>query len=158
VWLEGLSNEKRDKVRELSRRLFDLGEDPREVLGLTDEGIEGLYATAHNFFQGGNHEMAAHFFRILALISPRDPRFYLGIGASLHEMKQYENACFFYKIASGLDPTNPLIDFYQYDCRIRLNQKGQAIDCLKSVIRKGSNTPSYQTIVDRAILTLAQLQ
>lgn len=156
--MEGLPDEKRDRIRDLSRRLFDLGQDPKEVLGLTEEGIEGLYATAHQFFQAGNYDMAIHFFRMGALLLPSDSRFYVGIGASFHEMKQYENACFYYEIASTLDKENPLIDFYQSDCRLRLNQKDKAVECLSLVIRKGAKKPLYQTVVDRAILTLAKLR
>ncbi len=130
-----------------------------DVLGLSDEQFEALYSVAFNTYNAGKYEDAAGFFGILMSIQPFDVRLYMGFAASLHMLKNYENAALFYQWACGIDREDPTPMFHSAECYMAM----QDIPATKSALtytlkRIEASQKDYSSIRNKAEVMLANLQ
>ncbi len=129
-----------------------------DVLGLTDEQFEALYAVGYNTYAAGKYEDAASFFGILMTIQPFDVRIYTGFAASLQMLKNYENAAIFYQWACGLDQQDPTPMFHSAECYMAMKDIPAAKSALTYTIKRiEESTTDYTAIRNKAEVMLANL-
>lgn len=153
-----LNKEQRDKLEKAFVEVFEHGVLPKDAMGLSDQTIEAIYAHAYRLYQSAKYKNAGYIFHILQSLNPRDPRFYLGMGACLHRLGNYETASFMYQVAGDVDVENPMPYYYCSDCRIKMGHFKRAVFLLKEVVKRTLNKPEFEAIRDRSLMTISSLE
>lgn len=153
-----LTEEQRAKLHNIGVKIFEGGMIPKDAMQLSDETVEAMYAHGYRLYQGAKYGDAGHIFRMLAVLDPTQSKYYLGMGACLHRLKQYEPATFMYELAAALDKTDPMPLYYASDCRTNMGHEQIAMDHLKNVIERSKGREEYALIADRAKMTLDSLK
>lgn len=92
----------------------------------TPETANQLYAMAFRFYESGKYREAVHFFRVLTSMNTDERKFWIGLGASLQMLRDYENALPAYGIAALLDENDPQVHLYAAECFIALQRIEEA--------------------------------
>jgi type III secretion system low calcium response chaperone LcrH/SycD len=142
------------KLQKALREAIENGTSPQEALGITKGAVEMIYAHAYRLYQGAKYKDAGYIFHFLQSLNPKDYRFYLGMGACLHRLENYQTAAFMYDIAGALDKENPMPYYYSSDCRIKMGHFNAAIGLLQLVTERCKDNPQYSAILDRALMTI----
>lgn len=106
----------------------------KDLKGITDKEMEGIYATAYNFYSHGKFDRAEDIFSALCQMDHYKSKYWLGLGASRQMQKKYEKAIDAYGLATLMDINNPLPAFYTAHCLLKLNNKENAIKAFEAVI------------------------
>ena len=124
------------------------GQTMADLVGITPEKSESLYALAYNLYQADNYQDAAAIFALLCLLDNLQERYYLGHAACKLGLKDYEQAQRLYEMAfaisGGQDP-EPL--YHAAVCMLKLKRRDDAILTLRSIpdlvaATRASDTPS----------------
>jgi type III secretion system low calcium response chaperone LcrH/SycD len=121
--------------RDLWLTYLSKGGTIRELRGLDHDQMEAMYQLGYSHFSIGHYPEALKVFRYLALLDHHDPRFYLGIGLSLHHLKQDAAAIPALTYAERLDPMDPRPAICMTECFIRLKNRKLATKCLASAAK-----------------------
>ncbi len=111
----------------------------RDILGLDDKQMNGLYAMGYNFYQAGKYDDALKIFRALCLFDQLEPKHWIGMGATLQMLKMYEEAANAYGFAAIMDCHD-----------IALNDKEKAEAALNSVVVLCEPTAANKPFIDKA--------
>jgi type III secretion system low calcium response chaperone LcrH/SycD len=122
----------------------------RDILGLDDKQMNGLYAMGYNFYQAGKYDDALKIFRALCLFDQLEPKHWIGMGATLQMLKMYEEAANAYGFAAIMDCHDPRPSFHAAECYIALNDKEKAEAALNSVVVLCEPTPANKPFIDKA--------
>lgn len=153
-----VESKKNKNITFLIQELLKSGCMPKDVFNFSDQQIEGIYAQAYNFYQTGRYNDALQIFRLLVVLNPGEMKYALGIAASLHMMKEYQEAVEAYTLCSVLDPLNPVPHYHMSDCFVGMRDRHSAKIALETAIRKAGDKPEYQILKDRASLTIKNLK
>lgn len=134
------------------------GFTPKDMIGMTDEMVEGIYGQAYRLYNNGKYQDAIQLFRLLVMADSTDPKFIMGLAACFHMMKEYKNAGQIYSLCGMVDPGNPIPHYHASDCFIKLGDLPSAIVELKLTIDYSEGKPEYQTIHDRAKMNLKAVE
>lgn len=134
------------------------GHMPKDILNLSDRQVEGLYAQAYNFYQTGRYKDSLQIFRLLIMLNPSEAKYVLGLGACMHMMKEYKDAIDSYTLCSVLDSETPIGYYHMSDCFLALKDSYSAIVALDMAIKRAGGKPEFQTLKDRAMMTMQNLQ
>lgn len=129
---------------------------PLQALGLSPNLLERYYSKALLLYNSGKYREAIKLFRVMTILSPYEYKFPFGLAAALHRNGEYVTAVAAYQFSSQADPLNPLPYYHSADCLLHLGYKQAAKEALRVVI--SSEDCSYETIKDRARLTLKKLE
>ena len=130
----------------------------KEILGLSDDMVEGIYGQAYQLYQTGKYKDAAQLFQLLIMVNSTEPKFHLSLAACLHMMKDYASAADAYAICSALDSDNPLPHYHASDCYLQLNDPYSALAALELTMERAGSKPQFQIIKDRSKLTAETLK
>ncbi len=139
-------------------RVSKEGKAPKDVLGLTDAMIEGIYGQAYRLYNTGKYQDASRIFRLLLMINASEPKYAMGFAACFHMAKEYKAAVDAYMLAANLDPGNPIPFFHASDCYIQLKDPVSATVALQMVVKRSGDKPEYKTIKDRAVMSIEGLK
>lgn len=103
----------------------------RETDALSGTAAEQFYAFGFSQYQAGNWTKAMEVFQILCARRPLNARFWFGLGASLQEKKDYENALRAWAMTALLDPNSPYPHFHAAECSLSLKSLPNASFALK---------------------------
>ena len=145
-------------VGQLSNKMMVQGLTPKDAMGFSSGYMENVYAQAYRLYNTGKYAEATHLFRILIMLNAMEPKYILGLGASLHMLKEYYDAIQTYTMCAVLDPTNPIPHYHSSDCFIQMKDYLSAMLCLELVIDKASNKAEYAKMKERAQLSLDSLK
>lgn len=127
---------------------------PKDVMGLSEAMVEGIYGQAYRLYNTGKYKDASQLFRLLIMLNSAEPKYSMGLAACFHMMKDYKNAVSTYSICSVIDPASPIPHYHASDCYIHLNDPASAKIALENAIKNAGDKPEYQTLKDRALLSL----
>ena len=130
----------------------------KDVLGLNEQMIEGIYGQAFRLYNTGKYKEASQLFRLLIVLNSSDPKYVMGLAACLHMMKEYMAAAELYTLCSFLDPRSPIPGYHASDCYIALGDRSSAIAVLEMAVARSNQRSEYSQLKDRALLTIASLQ
>jgi type III secretion system low calcium response chaperone LcrH/SycD len=140
------------------KRIARKGHSAKEVLGLTDAMLEGIYGQAYRLYNTGKFQEANQLFRLLIMIQPTEPKFTMGLAACFHMEKQYKVAVDMYTIVTVIDPHNPIPYYHASDCYMQMGDPASAIIMLEMAVKRAGERPEFKTLKDRATLTLDGLK
>lgn len=140
------------------KQLLEHGIKPKDVMGLNDALVEGIYGQAYRLYNTGKYKDAIQLFRLLMMLNATEPRYTMGLAACYHMLKEYDNAVGAYALCSTIDPGNPIPYYHVSDCYIKLNDKHSALLSLEFALRRVGEKPEYATIKDRIIRSIETLK
>lgn len=147
-----------DKFKGITESMVKKGSVPKDLLGINDSMVEGIYGQAYRLYNTGKYRDAIQLFRLLIMLNATEPKYTMGLAASFHMLKEYLNAAETYTMCGMLDPENPIPHFHASDCYIQLNNAMGAIVALEMAVKRAGDKPHYATLKDRALMTIASLK
>lgn len=130
----------------------------REAMGLTDAMVEGIYGQAYRLYNTGKYKEAVQLFKLLVMLDVKQPKYMLGLAASYHMLKEFKNALEVYTLCGIVDPESPIPHYHSSDCYIQMKDNISAIVVLEIAVARANDKPVYQTLKDRALLTIENLK
>ena len=139
-----------DDIRKIVAAL-ESGRTPAEVAGVPRERLEALYALGHHLYSVGEFKDAETTFKSLCLYDYRDPRFWMGLGATLQAQERFAMAAEVYGLAglaSNLGDPSPF--YYAALCHLKLGDLEAAEEILGSVQAMGKGAPKDEALMAKA--------
>jgi len=149
---------KAQELQNIAKNAVKKGLSPKEVLGLNDSMVEGIYGQAYRLYNTGRYKDASQIFRMLIMINAAEPKYTMGLAACLHMMKDYPQAVKLYTVCGLLDPNNPIPYYHASDCYLQMNDQTSALISLEMAVKRAGEKPEYQTLKDRALMTIESLK
>lgn len=154
----GLKQSHGKDVEKLSREAMSQQILPKNMLGMSDAMVEGLYSQAFRLYNTGKYKDASQLFRLLIMLDSTEPKFVMGLAACLHMMHEYQNAINTYALCGIIDPESPVPHYHASDCYIQMKDYISAIISLEMAVKRAGAKPEYQSIKDRALITIKSLR
>lgn len=110
----------------------------KEVQGLGDEHMDGLYAFAFKFYEQGRLDDAEKFFHFLCIYDFYNSHYWMGL-AAVHQLKHnHQKAIDLYAIAfaQGRSDYRPM--FYTGQCQLALGKVAKARLCFEYVLEQAT--------------------
>lgn len=147
-----------EKIEKMVRAVILEGTSPKDAMKIDQKALDMLYDLAYQHYDGGNYKNALLLFVFLSGIDPKNVKYRMGIAASLHMNKQFQEAIDAYLICASLDPKNPLPFYHMSDCFVQLKDLFRAYYFLKtSIVQAKSNPTRYATLIQRGELACKSL-
>jgi type III secretion system low calcium response chaperone LcrH/SycD len=125
------------EVADLSGDLMELlalGGTMKAVFDFDDKDMEVIYFSAHGYYENGKYEKAAPLFQFLCVYDHLNPKWFMGLGATLQMMRNYEEAVKSYGYATILDMENPAPQYNAGYCLALTGKKDAARLALEAVV------------------------
>lgn len=132
-----LDRSKIEKVIEAFQRGVTFG----QVLGVSKDELENLYALGRTLYAAKNFKDSKVVFQMLTIYNPNDERFWLGLAGSRQGLEDYEGAIDAYQLAAirnGMKDPTPLL--YAVRCMLKLNRKEDAVGGLEGIVLIGDES------------------
>jgi type III secretion system low calcium response chaperone LcrH/SycD len=126
----------------------------KDLRGVTDEVLEGVYAYAHRFYVSGQLDEAETFFRFLYLYDVYNGEYALGLGAVYHMKREYQKAIDMYALAFALTRNDYRPMFHVGQCQLALKKLSIARTCFETVAGKAGD----EKLVARAAVYLEAIR
>ncbi|MCE5319040.1 MAG: SycD/LcrH family type III secretion system chaperone [Parachlamydia sp.] len=153
-----VGREKAQELQNVAAKVVQQGMMPKDMMGLSDAMVEGIYGQAFRLYNTGKYRDASQLFRLLIMLNSTEPKYAMGLAACFHMLKEYKNAVSTYAICGVIDPENPVPHYHASDCYIHLGDTASALIALDMAIKRAGEKPEYQTLRDRAKLMVESLK
>jgi len=147
---DNLTEEEKKKYRDVLYQTCVEYKPLQDAFGLSQDLMEMMYAQAYQCYSNGQYEKANHIFRTLIFLNKFETKYYLGLAATYHSMKEFENAIYIYISWALLDIYNPLPFYHAADCSLKMDNKIGAFLFLNQVIRRCLDKKEYEQLKHRA--------
>lgn len=134
------------------------GATGKDILGLSDQVIEGIYGQAFRLYNTGKYKEASQLFRLLVMLDGTGPKYTMGLAACFHMLKEYSVAAELYTVCALLDPQSPIPHYHASDCYIELGDKPSAIIALEMAVGRAKGRAEFSQLKDRALMTIESLK
>jgi type III secretion system low calcium response chaperone LcrH/SycD len=118
----------------------------KDLQGISDDAMEGIYAHAYQFYQQGKLDEAEKFFSLLCMYDLSNADFFIGLGAVNQLKKRYQKACDIYALAYILAEDNLSPMFYSGQCYLATGSVVRALRCFQLVIENSD----VQTLIKKS--------
>ncbi|WP_205515556.1 SycD/LcrH family type III secretion system chaperone [Stenotrophomonas sp. B1-1] len=108
----------------------------RELKGVDDTTMEGVYAYAHQFYVNGQLDEAEKFFRFLYMFDFHNSDYVFGLASVYQLKKQYQKAIDLYAVAYALVRHDERPLFHAGQCHLALGRRGMARGCFEDVLSR----------------------
>ncbi|MFH0302307.1 SycD/LcrH family type III secretion system chaperone [Bradyrhizobium sp. 31Argb] len=129
-----------------------------DVVGITDEELEALYALGYRYYCCGKYEHALSFFRFLCLHRHTDARSWLSLAAASQMLEDAEGAVQAYRLAALLTSEDPQMPLRAAECFVKLGRPAAAIVALGDVLTLSAGNPEFDMFAWRARRMLDRLK
>jgi len=153
-----MSGDVEQQVRVAIDKILIEGESMKDLLGLNEQVVEGIYGQAYRLYNAGKYKEASQLFRLLVVLNGTEAKYSMGLAACFHMMKEYLTAAELYNVSGLLDPHAPTPYFHASDCYLAVNDKASAIIALDMAVKRAGTREAYSQLKDRAIMTMAKLK
>lgn len=117
------------------------------VSAVADAAAEELYLAGFTFYRQGNYAEATHFFRVMSSLFPRDPRGWMGLGASLQMGQLFEEAIEAYMLADAADPSgDPRAPLHAAECYWSMKRQKEANKALAAARRRAEGRQEQKVL------------
>jgi type III secretion system low calcium response chaperone LcrH/SycD len=147
-----------NRVKMSLARVVKKGATAKEMLGLTDAMVEGIYGQAYRLYNTGKFREANQLFRLLIMINPTESKYVMGLAAGFHMLKEYKSAADCYQIVGVIDPQNPIPLYHSSDCYLQMGDPASALISLQMAVKRSGDKPEFKILKDRALMTIESLQ
>lgn len=155
---KGIEEQLRNAVPTILKSTLETGKIPKEALGFSEERVRTIYAQAYRLYNTGKYTDASHLFRLLIALVPTDAKYYLGLAACFHLLKEYQGAVQVYTACAAIDAKSPVAYFHSSDCYIQLHDQMSAWVALQMAVERAGDQPAYQVLKERALLTIENIK
>lgn len=126
-------------VKKLSNKKIILdalktGQSGQSLFEFTDEEMGKLYLAAHHLLEESNAEAAVDSFMFLVTLNPIHSEYWMGFGAALQLIHDYEAAVDAYEIAAIYNLEHPLPYIYLAKCLFAMHDRVSALQALDLAI------------------------
>ena len=131
----------------------------QEIFGLDEKGIHGLYTAAKYIYEQQNYKEAASAFAVLAIISPSQHTFWVGLGNCEYFCHNFEGALLAYSMAARVDPLDPTPHFFSAKCYEATKEIPLAMNALDLALVAIGDSPdhaSWKTRLEQEKIRLRQ--
>ena len=114
--------------------LIRQGASVGDLLGVDSEKLEILYALAYSLYNSEKYADAEKIFRALCVYDGTVPKFWLGLGGCVENLKRFDEAAQIYalgSVMSGLQDPEPM--FFAAICFLKGGKKAEAIETLEYI-------------------------
>ncbi|WP_440029650.1 type III secretion system translocator chaperone SicA [Chromobacterium amazonense] len=137
-----------ERIAEMVWEAVSSGATLKDVHGIPQETMEGLYAHAYDFYNKGRLDEAETFFRFLCIYDFYNPDFIMGLAAVFQLKKQFQKACDLYAVAFALSKNDYRPVFFSGQCQLFMRKAAKAKQCFELVCEQS---------VDEALRAKAQV-
>ncbi|MBF5050577.1 Uncharacterized protein CLAVI_000188 [Candidatus Clavichlamydia salmonicola] len=127
------------------------GENLQNILGLSNDLIEQIYALAYGFYIQGKYQEALSLFQTLVSAKPASYKFNLGLGSCYLQLGHYEQAAFSFFLAFSEQTDNPIPAYYIADSFFRGDFIEEAKEFIDITINLCGKKPSYSSIKEQTL-------
>jgi type III secretion system low calcium response chaperone LcrH/SycD len=128
-----------DEMAQLLLNGAQSGAAIKDLKGVSDDMLEGVYAYAHRFYTDGRLDEAETFFRFLYLYDFYNGDYALGLAAVLQMKKQYAKAIDMYALAYALLKRDERPMLHVGQCHLALGKLAMARGCFETVLLRSTN-------------------
>lgn len=146
------------KMEGMVGELLKKGASVKDLFGLGDAMVEGIYGQAYRLYNTGKYRDACQLFRLLIMLDAMEPKYRMGMAACFHMLKEFKNAVDTYAFCGVLDPANPIPHFHASDCYIQMGSALSALVSLEMAVKRAEGKPQFATLRDRALMTIESLR
>ena len=106
----------------------------KEIHGISEEQMDGLYNLAYELYNQGRLDEAEKFFKFLCIYDFYSVDFLMGLAAVYQLKELYQKASDIYAVAFAQSDLDYRPMLYLGQCQLALGKLGRAGQCFKSVI------------------------
>jgi len=106
----------------------------KEIHGISDEQMEGLYGLAYQFYNQGRLDEAEKFFKFLCIYDFYSVDFLMGLAAVYQLKEMYQKAADLYAVAFAQGDADYRPMLYAGQCQLAMGKSGKASQCFKVVV------------------------
>lgn len=147
-----IANERQRFIDELSA-----GKTLQDMAGISDATIEKLYQAAKQLYEQKRYQEAADAFGFLTMLNSEKYAFWLALGNSEYNLKNYEAALFAYAFACRTNPEDHLCHIFSCRCYEELNDLDNAKNALELAIYVLGDNPDQQDLKSNLELQIKEL-
>lgn len=103
-----------------------------QVSQFTDEDISLLYSLGYGLYEKGDYKDAKTVFQRLVLARPQEKKYWMGLGAALQMVKDYDEALTSWAMVSLINDEDPLPHFHAAECYLSLKRFDEATKAIAS--------------------------
>ena len=149
----GVAEERKELVQ-----LIESGCTLRDIQGLTNENMEGLYALAYSEYNQGKYDKAQELFQLLCQLDHLEKKYWVGLGATRQMLKDYSNAIDAYSVAVMFDLNDPVPPMHAAECHLASGNREEAVSGFQYAIDAAGSRPQYQPIKSQAEARIELIQ
>ncbi|MGA8164354.1 MAG: SycD/LcrH family type III secretion system chaperone [Waddliaceae bacterium] len=153
-----VSQQHGNKMEKMTQDALVKGVMPQNLLGMSDAMVEGLYSQAYRLYNTGKYKDASQLFRMLVMINSTEAKYSMGLAACFHMMKEYNSAITTYALCGIIDPKSPIPHYHASDCYMQMKDPISAIISLEMAVKRAGEKPEYQSLKDRALMSIKNLK
>jgi type III secretion system low calcium response chaperone LcrH/SycD len=148
------TNTNEERIAEMVWEAVSEGATLKDVHGIPQDMMEGLYAHAYDFYNKGRLDEAETFFRFLAIYDFYNPDYIMGLAAVCQLKKQFQKACDLYAVAFALSKSDYRPVFFTGQCQLSMRKAAKARQCFELVCEQSSD----ESLVAKSQVYLDSLQ
>lgn len=156
VLIEEVKRLDEKKQKKLLKKLEGFGDDASlvDLFGISPDMIEYFYTQVRQKFLRKQFGESSAGFRFLHKIMPMDARFAMGVAASEHMQKHYEDAAQWYWAADKLAPESPMALYHASDCYEKLELPELSKHSLEKALEKCKDNKEFAELGGKIQLLL----
>jgi type III secretion system low calcium response chaperone LcrH/SycD len=112
--------------KEQLHEFFGKGGVMHELVDLSKEQMDSLYAVAFNLYQTNRMKEAEQVFQMLVLCDHLNVKYQIGLGATRQAQGNYAEAAETYSMATLIDAEEPKLAFHSGECHLALGDLARA--------------------------------
>jgi len=111
----------------------------KDIQGVPDHMMNGIYSYAYSFYQNGRLDEAEKIFRFLCIYDFYNPEYIMGMAAVYQLKKQYHQAADLYAVAFAQAKNDYRPMFHSGQCQLALRRIHKAKQCFEIVIANSND-------------------
>ncbi|OHX19924.1 type III secretion system translocator chaperone SicA [Chromobacterium sphagni] len=128
-----------DRFAEVVWEAVSGGATLKDVHGIPQDMMEGLYAHAYDFYNKGRLDDAETFFRFLCIYDFYNPDYIMGLAAVCQLKKQFQKAADLYAVAFALSKSDYRPVFFTGQCQLFMRKAAKARQCFELVCEQSAD-------------------
>lgn len=148
-----IANERERFINELS-----MGKTIQAIAGMSDSSLEKLYQAAKYVFDQKRFSEAADAFGFLTMLNASKFAFWLGLGNSEFNLKNYKQALFAYAFVCRVNPEDYFCHIFSCRCYEALGDIENAINALELALYVVGDTPEKKELKSVLELQIKRLR
>lgn len=148
------TNDNEERIAEMVWEAVSEGATLKDVHGIPEDMMEGIYAHAYDFYNKGRLDEAETFFRFLCVYDFYNPDYIMGLAAVCQLKKQFQKASDLYAVAFALLKNDYRPVFFTGQCQLLMRKSAKARQCFELVAERSDD----QSLKAKALVYLDTLK